>query len=73
MTDADVDAYFTLITGSRAGVGAVIDKAALRKVSRDLRIDLTSEQLDMMIACFDQGGKGGLSLADFRRLMRLLG
>ena len=51
----------------------------VRRMALSLQLDTTSadafcpRNLEKMIEAFDQGGKGALSLADFRSLLRQLG
>ena len=72
--DDNVDAYFALLCGDASAVGV----GELRRAARDLKLDtdgargFTTDNLESMIDCFDQGAKGVLTLNDFRSLMRQL-
>lgn len=72
--EGDADAYFALLCGSGYAPGALLGIDAVRQALRDLGLDtdgtFSEEKIELMIDMFDQGGKGALSLHDFRALMQ---
>ena len=73
----DVEDYFTLLQGeSGGGANGLVGAAQIMRAARELQLDVDSakgfseENVEKMIECFDQGGKGVLSLGDFKSVMR---
>ena len=70
---ADTEAYFRLLIGE--GGGSLISAAMIQRMARDLGLDTSAsgfseEKIALMLDSFDQSGKGGVSIDDFRRIMR---
>jgi len=70
--DEEVEAYYRILCGTPIhGEGtALLSVAALRRVARELRLDLDERQAHLMIGQFDRG-RGALTLDDFRRVVRV--
>lgn len=76
-SEEDLEAYFALLQGeSSNGADGLVTAEQIRRMCRDLQLDVersfTAERLELMVECFDQGGKGALSLGDFRAIMRMV-
>ena len=70
---AETEAYFRLLIGE--GGGSLIGAAMIQRMARDLGLDTSAsgfseEKIALMLDSFDQSGKGGVSIDDFRRIMR---
>jgi hypothetical protein len=70
----EVDALFTILVG---GHGQQLTASAILRTARELGLETQSATaafstatVESMIECFDRGGKGALSLEDFRAVVR---
>jgi len=66
--DDDVDAYFDLLCDGKSDVMRPHHiQAQARKLGLDMKA-FTPEAVELMLECFDTGGKGGLLRHEFRRV-----
>ena len=75
MPPEDLEAYFLLLQGeSGSGLQGLVSAENIRRAARELSLDVdrqfTPEKVEMMIENFDQGGKGAISIGDFRSIAR---
>jgi Ca2+-binding EF-hand superfamily protein len=76
MSSEDVEAYFLLLQGEGGdGLDGLVSAAKIRRVCRELQLDTSvrgfcDDNLEQMIDMFDQGGKGAISLGDFRSIVK---